>query len=259
MGADRIEVVVARQDLDLQPGGLGHRSAVRRRSAAAGGPRGPTAGPARPARPPRRWPSARRVRWPARAAPTAVLVTSRPVSGSVRTYSRPSGRRSGPARRALGSHTSTTARPPGQQVASHRLERVALAVPGRQQQDRVQGQDGQPEARSSGQARDRPDRPRPAPAAPRPPASAAATRFLGPGEHRRIDVDRGHVVAGLGQRHGYPARTGRRSPGSARRCAPPGPDTGRGRPGPPADRRRTAAPAQRRSSDRDAARPSRTA
>ncbi len=31
--------------------------------------------------------------------------------------------------------------------------------------------------------------------------------FLGPGQHRRIDIDRRHVVAGLGKRHGDAAGT----------------------------------------------------
>ena len=177
--------------------------AARRPRPGAAGRAGPSAAPARPGRPPRRSSSGSTLLVAASCWADAVLVTIAPVSGSSRGHSRmirPSNRARSSA---SGSQTSTTASPPGARWSAIAWRAARWAARGRQDEQRVEGDEREPETAGIGQAE--PDDVRLDEGQPVLAGGSAGPRGARPVEHRRIEVDAGDEVARLGQRDGQPA------------------------------------------------------
>ena len=90
------------------------------------------------------------------------------------------------------------------EVRGERPERRALGRAGREEEQRVQGENARPNEPASGRRRSTQVAPRRASAG-RGRAPARVGAPSGAVEHRRVEVDAGHVVAGLGERDGEPA------------------------------------------------------
>ena len=233
-GPSGSQVVVAGELLDVEPGVLGHRAQL----VGADEPQRVAPDPAdrrlaRRALPRRSWSGRRPPVVGVVAGPPRPSSRAWPVSGSRRSYSRISRPSKRARSSASGSQTSTTARPPGARWRGHRPERLALGVAGREQEQRVEGDERRADTcRPSGRSRSSRSA---STSSSRPARRGAGVARPSAGARSSIAGSRstaGHVVAGRGQRDGEAARAGGQLEDRPAGPRGRGRGTGRGRPGP---------------------------
>ena len=217
-GAERLQVVAAGERLDLEPGVLGEVAELVRRHE----PQRVAADPRRAASP---WAPSSKIEvrstiplaascW---AAATFVTMAARLGVGRYVLEDQPAVEAGEVV--GVGQPDVDDGEAARREMAGHRRERLALGVARREEEQRVEGDERQPERAGGRAGRARACRPRRARSAarrPRRPRRAAP----GPLQHRGIDVDRRDLVAGLRERHGDAAGARRRARGSGRRSAP---------------------------------------